>query len=375
MTKFLERLRPSAGLLTLLTITAILSSSFLHTAYADEQPPQVVAPDDTLAAGTLHNGGFDNTIWYEFNDRYGAWLAESWVPDGNFYQDPQDWRLWYMRGTGIIWSFSESSVIQGGIESVGMRTYDSDAILYGGLYQVIANVVPCMTYRFQIYGRSQPPSTAPTAPLRAGIDVVGWHPPTESGDPAVPNAFPSTTVWGAQQYYYYTFGPLSVEAEARASQITVFSNAYATGGHTHGIVWDTALLQELTTQLVTDPGNPPDPSGISNLAATPSGTSATVTWDTTTGAMGQVYYRLVATPFVTSTASYSYTTYLPMIARSTTAAEWRVSPLAATNTTAHSITLTGLTAGARYEYYVASRGLSNGTCTTWVSTEQQFTLP
>jgi hypothetical protein len=286
----------------------------------------------------------------------------------------QDWRLWYIRDTPLIQTFAEASVIHAGVEAVTIRTYDGD-IHQGGLYQMIYDTTPCLLYNFQIYGRSQPdPGQSPYTALRAGIDQIGWHPNTEGGDPAV-GAFPATTVWGAAADYKFTFGLLTVTAEARASKIAAYAYADARGGRRNAIIWDTGSLSDVTPAMIHDPDDLPAPDGnVYGVSAVPGSNNATISWNTINNAVGQVYYRLIPSGG-TVIPGYPYTLYLPII-RGGVTLDWVASPLNKTPMTVHSAVLTGLLPDSTYEYRVVSRGLSGDVCRTWVSAVGSFeTLP
>jgi hypothetical protein len=246
--------------------------------------------------------------------------------------------------------------------------------MLGGLYQVVYNTTPCLTYEFTMYGQSRPTEGNDSlSALQVGIDRSGWHPDTAS-DPAVHNSFPSTTVWGDSHKYEFGYGLLSVSAEAWAEEIAVYTYADASGGTSHAILWDTGSLAEATPDLLSDPNNPPAASGISGLSASVGNTSATINWNTSVSAIGQVYYRFVSdnTTPVSSTTSFTHTVYLPLV-NNEFPPSWHATDLNKTPSTSHSVTITGLQANTTYEYIVASRGLSGGQCATWVSSKKEFT--
>jgi hypothetical protein len=387
MQLFGHRLRLVAGsAVALLTVVALLVSPHsLGPAYADRGavPPPPEGDDSPSATASLHNPGFDNHDWYFFHDRYdpsyppGPDGMKPLLPDddnnlGNNIPENilQDWRLWYMRNTPLIQTFAEASLAQS-VEAVAVRTYNGD-VHQGGLYQVIYDTAPCLVYQFQMQGRSQPdPGENPYSTLMVGIDRVGWHPDSEV-DPAVPGAFPGTTVWGTAHDYKRTYGPLSVTAEALATKISVFTYAYALGGRRHAILWDTGSFQDVTPAMIHDPLDLPAPGGTSVPGVTAGSTSASITWNTTYAALGQVYYRLVAGPTISPTTPLTYTVYLPFIGRNFGGNPWQASALNKTPTTSHAATLIGLQPGSTYAFIAVSRGLSGGQCVTWVSEEYEF---
>ncbi len=362
----------------MIALVALLSTAPHLPAHAQGQttPPDPQAKTSPAGSASLHNPTFDNHDWYEFNRRYqSAYPAGSWLPDddNNLNDDipessRQDWRLWFQNGTDIVETDPEQ-VYAHSIEGVQIRPYGGGHQL-AGLYQVIYNTTPCLVYQFQMYGQSRPEGGDTWAVLQVGIDQVGWH-PDSTNDPAV-HAFPSTTVWGPSHDYKWTYGPLTVTAEALNTQITVFTYADSPGGRSHRILWDTGSFQDVTPAMIHDPDNLPSPGGISNLSVTPGSTTAQVTWTTAEAALGQVYYRKLPTPGSPPTGTVIFQVYLPLVARSG-GVTWQATPLNKTPTTSHSETITGLEPDSTYAYIVVSRGLSGGQCVTWVSSEQQFT--
>jgi hypothetical protein len=329
-----------------------------------------------LATPALKNAGFDNHDWYEFNNRYGHYLAGSWLPDDddNLYDTiplgiRQDWRVWFMDGWGIPEVDPEQVYIDY-IEAVQIRTYGSGSLL-GGIYQPIYDVTPCLWYEFSMKGQSRPEEAADTLiALQIGIDRVGWILPTT--DPAVHGSFPSTTVWSTAQQYQWKYGTLSVSAEAWANKLTVYTYAHADGGRSHRILWDTGTFQEVTPPTIYDPLSYASTGGISAVSATPGSGSALVSWTTTDSGIGQVFYHVKSAPAAPPSTLLSYTVFLPFVARPE---NWLYSDVNKTAATAHQVTLTNLESGYTYEYFVVSRGLSGNQCISWVSEKKTFVVP
>lgn len=354
--------------LSMIVLISLLGMRTGVTVNAQQTEPPVAAA--SLAGPVLQNPGFDNTRWYEFNDRYGTWLAGSWVPDDDDGQRLQDWRLWYMRGTPIPKSFAEATIKQAGIESVALRTYSGN-VQEGGLYQVLYNVTPCLHYQFQMYGFSRPDYGLPNpaAQLRVGLDPTGWH-TNPSVDPAMPGYYPASIVWSAPQDFKSDFGLLQVTAEARSDKVTVYTRALAYGGVKHAIVWDSGAFQEATPAMLHDPNALPAPT-IATPSVTRDRTWATISWTTSASAVSQVYYALRPAGGGTP-PDYPYKTYLPLVTGGTPPT-WTASPINKTPATVHAVMLSGLLPGRTYDFVVVSRGLSGDACTTWVSAVQQFT--
>lgn len=339
-------------------------------------PPDLTAVSAPAVTASLHNPTFDNHDWYEFNNRYGHYVTGSWVPDDdNNYPDQsplpatlQDWRLWFQHGTDIVEVDPEQTYRHSGSEAVQIRPYGS-GVQIAGLYQIIYNTTPCLTYQFQIYAQSRPEGSDDyLTALQAGINPGGWY-PVSPDFPAVKNF--GNTVWGPSRTYIWSYGLLTVTAEVTNTRATVWTYGDAKGGRSHRILWDTGSFQEVTPGLIPDPDNPPTPSGISYLAVITSTTSVTITWNTSL-ALGQVYYRQVSCPStpVSPTTGLTYTVYLPLVSRYV---GWSSTALNKNLLTAHSEVISGLQPGCTYEYIVASRGISGGQCVTWVSDKRTFT--
>jgi hypothetical protein len=353
--------------LTVLGISVLVDSPHSVDAGVKAAPPKPMDDRSVADGASLHNPGFDNHTWYDFNERYsyGVLSPHSWMPDDDTAGGPQDWRIWYLNGAIPILTWASTDEHAASTDrAVKSRTY-WDGKYHAGIYQVVPNATPCLTYQFQMYGRAKPGDNDSVYDLQVGIDREGYYPP----DVAVHN-FPSSIVWGISHPEYTTgYGLLSVTAEAWGDTITVFTYADADGGE---ILWDTGSFQEVTPADLIDPDDPPAPSGIYSLQVSTSKTSATVNWSTASDALGQIYYRFVNGPSTPpSTETYSHTVYLPYVARPRS--PWLSTELNKSATASHSQVIGSLKPGSTYEYLVVSRGLLGGECVTWVSDERTFT--
>lgn len=362
-----NRLHLSLGLGVLIALAAAVPLSQSPYVYAEEgaAPPDPAEDNAIAAAASLHNPNFDNHIWYNFNERYsyGSLSPHSWMPDDNTAGGPQDWRIWYLDGSIPIltWASNDEEATSTD-KAIKSRTYwGSD--YRAGVYQVIRNATPCLTYQFQMHGKFRPADSGDVLQaLKVGIDRKGYYP----SDVAV-HGFPSTTVWGTSHPEYSGYyGSLKVTAEAWGNTITVFTYADADGGE---VVWDTGDFDEVTPSQIIDPDNPPSPSGINITSVVTTSTTAQINWTTSAAALGQVYYRLASSDVAPSTLPNK--TYLPLATWG--GSPWQATTLDKTPVTSHSVTISGLQSGRRYAYIVASRGLSGGQCATWVSNELTFT--
>jgi len=354
------------GLGVLIAFAASLPLSQSPYVYAGEgaAPPDPAEDNAIAATASLHNPNFDNHIWYNFNERYsyGSLSPHSWMPDDDTAGGPQDWRIWYLDGSIPIltWASNDEEATSTD-KAIKSRTYwGSD--YRAGVYQIIQNATPCLTYQFQMHGKFRPGDSGDVLQvLRVGIDRKGYYPP----DVAV-HGFPSTTAWGTSHPEYSGYyGSLEVTAEAWGNTITVFTYADADGGE---VVWDTGDLDEVTPPQIIDPDNPPYPSGINITSVITTSTTAQINWTTSAAALGQVYYQPASSGGTPSTLPNKI--YLPLVAHA--GPSWQVTTLNKTPTTSHSVTISGLDPGRKYTYIVASRGLDGGQCETWVSSEREF---
>jgi hypothetical protein len=379
----------SAALVVSLGVTLILAPivSYAHVEQGQVATPPLPGDAGAVAdAPSLHNPNFDNDLWYHFPDRHAPTYPPGvWVPDGNWwvewydwpvYGDPQDWRLWFKHGTDIVDSDANHDHVHSGTHSVMMWTPTDSGHQVAGLYQLIENTTPCFTYKFQMYGYSRQKEASDNLnDMKVGIEQKGWL-LNKDYAPAVHN-WPTTMVWGASHPEYENgFGLLEVTAEALSTQITVFTYADAVDGSSSKIHWDTGSLQEIPlTGLISDPENPGgDDSGITfGPAVLPAYTSARIEWNTSSVAVSQVFYRLVANPSGPVSPPGTllpFAIYLPFLGRGSV--PWLSTGLTP-SAESHSVVISGLQSGSTYEFYVVSRGVSDDACVNWVSDPREFT--
>jgi hypothetical protein len=368
-----------AVLVVLVALVPVATSTFVY-AEQNTAPANWTGHDAVAASPSLHNPNFDNGHWYEFHIRYqGAYPTGVWVPAGTDMNDlTQDWRLWFLDGTDIVDCDPDTNYSHSGVESVKMRSFSWSSVnrQVAGLYQVITDIQPCRSYKFQMYGYSrQKESDDWLADFKVGIEPTGWH-PDSANDPAV-HSWPSTMVWGTSHTEYTSdFGLLEVTAEALDTEIAVFLYADARGGNSHKIHWDTGSFESVASSdnLLDDPDSRVvNESGITSGPTYTAGPEAvTVHWSTSADASNQVYYRRVSgTPSPPIGTLLTHVIYLPLVNRSQ--GPWLWTDVDDTSGTSHSILIMDLEPGTTYEYFVVSRGYSGGSCVLWVSNVKEFT--
>ena len=374
----LGSLGPVAVLVVLVALTPIATSTLVH-AERNTAPASRAGYDAVAADPSLHNPNFDNGYWYEFDLRYQrAYPSGVWVPAGTDMQDTtQDWRLWFLNGTDIVDCDPDDDYPHSGEESVKIRSFPGASVRrqVAGLYQVITDVEPCRTYKFQMYGRSrQKEADDWLEELKVGIEPTGWH-PDSANDPAV-HTWPAAMVWGTPHQYTGDYGLLEVTAEALDTEITVFLYADAHGGNSHKIHWDTGSFQSVASSedLLSDPEDRVvNTSGITNGPTSYTGdTWATISWDTSAESSNQVYYRYVSSAASPPPPSetFTYTLFIPLVNRSPS--PWLRTGVDATSGTHHAIYVDNLQSYSIYEYFVVSRGFSGTSCVLWVSNVDTF---
>ncbi len=161
---------------------------------------------------------------------------------------------------------------------------------------------------------------------------------------------------------------MSVTAEAWSDKVTVFTYSDLHGGRSARTLWDSASFEEVTDRIY-DPNSYVATGGLSD----PQYYNSTVTWTSAYSGISQVYYRVKPTSIVSPTTPLTYSIYLPLVSSNTE--PWSVTTVNRVPSTAHLATLTGLQSGTTYEYFVVTKGLFGGSCTTWVSPKKELTIP
>jgi hypothetical protein len=277
------------------------------------------------------------------------------------------WRPWYKHTTNLPVYDSERYTGRT-VSGYGMMMRDSQTSghnIDAGIFRVEANVELCHTYRFTMWVRSglEPATPASTdARMQIGISPSGFAP----DQIVLTDTDIGSIIWSGYanpQYYYQN---LSLEAEALASSMTLFTRANPTSDNNPYFFWDEGSFSEVPYVGDLVDITQPLPSAQGGLApsVTPATTYAQISWSTSAQTLGQVLYREVIS--VTAEMPEPYKVYLPFVARTNVSANWLISSVQDW-TTNHSITLTGLKSNTQYEYVVVSYGSYAGACTTLIS--------
>lgn len=290
------------------------------------------------------------------------------------------WKPWYQHGTDLPQILAEQytgRTVSG--YALMLKSYTAyNKNLHGGVFRQEI-VMPCHTYRFTMYSRSgldvQHPAP-PNARMRVGISPTGDFP----DEIVLTDSRINAITWSAPSNSQYAYENLSVEATAQGNTITVFTRAQPDPQNDIYIFWDEGSFSEvLRTSNLIDPTAPlPGATGyIYNINASPSSTSATISWNTgSNSTMGQMLYRRAPQGSAPPPDTYTNTVYLPLVMGGASGS-WSITGLRNWSTS-HQVQLTGLTSGATYEYVVVSYGYVEGSCRTLVSntsTPNRFTTP
>ena len=253
-------------------------------------------------------------------------------------------------------------------------------------------VTPCMDYQFSGYVRGDSTGYHP----RLGINPLGQRMPlkppekTEYGCGPDPDGnsicykeglnwvdMPSATVWGNEiDLPPQTWsGPVTVTTEALSTTISVWTYT-SPGTGSQSTYWDLMSLYQVPKKTLAQNGEIPAPDGTLNPTVTPGTTTAQVQWNTTSAALGQVFYRLHPTPPLSDTSHLTHTVYLPVIQNFNNCATddfGSCTGVESATGSIYSVSLGGLRPGTAYDYVVMSRRLDGSTCLSSASVTGTFT--
>lgn len=179
---------------------------------------------------------------------------------------PQGWRVWFIphretdpQGVNyppIYAQTSEPNRVKSGAGA--QRLFTENRTFTAGTYRVVSNVKVGSKLRFSMWGQSW--STNDNSPIsaRPSTDIklkIGIDPGAE-GD-TQPSPFNGRVVWSAEQDAKDAFAQFTVEAEATASTVIVWTYATMKDVVRHNeVFWDDALLEVIapapTARTVSD---------------------------------------------------------------------------------------------------------------------------
>jgi hypothetical protein len=278
------------------------------------------------------------------------------------------WKPWYEHQTDLPF-YGHEAFSGRTVSGYALMMYSRAAgnhNINAGVYRT-ENVQMCQTYRFTMNVRSGlepaiPPS--PNARMLLGISPTGFTP----GEIVLSQTDLANITWSQTAYPYLRYENLSVEAEAKASTMALYTRAIAPADNSPYFFWDEGSFTAVArTDNLVDPNQPlPAPhGGLAPVVSSVTTTSAQIHWSTPGTMIGQVLYRPV---FTASTPSpqQPHAIFLPLVMNGGDGDAWRTTPLQAW-ASSQSVQLSGLTPGTEYEYVVVSYGAYNGTCSTLIS--------
>jgi LysM repeat protein len=205
--------------------------------------------------GTLLSEGFEDNFQADPNCKQGVCNV------------PAGWGVWYVPRTendppGVNFQ-PQADRAPGRARSgaAAQRLWVESATFTGGIYRIVTGVPVGARVRFTIWGRvwstndNSPISSRPSRDIRVkvGIDPLG-------GDNGRPSPFNGQVIWSAEQEAKDAYTQFSVEAEARAATVILYTYTTMKDSVRHNeVFWDDATLE------VTAPPATPTPE----VTATP----------------------------------------------------------------------------------------------------------
>ncbi|MGB9776083.1 MAG: hypothetical protein ACPLYD_14275 [Anaerolineae bacterium] len=285
------------------------------------------------------------------------------------------WELWYEHGTALPRFGPETwngRTVSG--YALMMYWYDNKNI-HAGVYRK-ESVQPGRIYCFTMWSRSGLDSQNPAPPnarIQIGISPTGDYP----GQLVLTPERINNIIWSEEVNPQYRYERQGIVAQAKATQITVFTRARPDPQNSPYVFWDEGAFVEIPLMGDAQP-LPPDSPLIQSVSVVTSTNSAQISWSTApTRTLGQILYRRIGSTesiTVTIPETMTHKVYLPVVHRMGPWQRSEVGPLG----TSHAIQLQNLEPKSIYEFVVVSYGYINGTCTAVVSgstTPRRFYTP
>ena len=303
----------------------------------------------------LENGGLNGDYYKAYPNHHTAPEWGRWWIDGSFLPE-------YDRSRG-----SEPYIE--GDRSQRLHSWGDEWV--SGIYQV-ATVAPCTIYQLDGWIRSD--SVTGVLPnTRVGLDPTGTQ-LTKSQDSGAISGFPVLTQWSSIGTQLFTWDHFTTQAEAFGDQVTAVVYAAPQPGSSHQTPYYAMYFDALSlTEIAFPDDRLPAPSSwtptglITNLTTNYAGGALTIEWDTTSEASTQVWYSIEdPSEPVTSTTSYTYTTYLPIISNFRPPTAY-ITTLDTTPALHHQAVITGLESSQYVTLVALSRRPTGTSCTTEAS--------
>jgi hypothetical protein len=284
------------------------------TSRPSQETGGVRSPGDTsvtIGANLLHNGSFDNGVWYE---RFRGW-------------SPAGWYQWFTCGDDAPEHAVGKDLPHSGKEYVRIHMWAH--AWRGGILQTVPDIQPGHWYRLTAHGWFARTADDPRSHARIGLDPAGAQreqfgvdvtkhpaPPYNEcvgDDPRTQERdwpdFPDTTVWSEEHDYFDRWGRFEVEAEATSDVVTAIlycdPEQRQADEPIYEMNWDTVSLYEIpwpARRLIAVDAvmNADDRIKGLHVNVQPDLDTAQVTWRTPVpGGASQVLYRFLDSEAVT----------------------------------------------------------------------------
>jgi len=299
----------------------------------------------------LDNGGLNGNYYWSYPNHYTA----------------PEWGRWWIDGS-VLPEFDRTRNSEPYIEGDrAQRMHKWGSVFVSGIYQV-ATVTPCTNYQLGGWVRSDS-VTGAHPNTRIGLDPTGTQ-LTKSQSSGAVQSLPALTRWSATGTQLFTWEQFTAEAEAYGDRMTAILYAAPQPGssqtHYYAIYFDAFSLTEIPfpDDRLPAPSSWTPTGFISNLTTNYAGGALTIEWDTTSEASTQVWYSIEdPSEPVTSTTSYTYTTYLPIISNFRPPTAY-MTTLDTTPALHHQAVITGLESSQYVTFIALSRRPTGTSCTT-----------
>ncbi len=203
----------------------------------------------------IFNEGFEGNF---ANDASPA--ATAYCKNGNC-DVPEQWNVWFIprrdsdqQGINFQPKFVKADATSGRVRGGGaQRIYEENKTFTAGIYRVVKNVQVGSKLRFSAYGQiwstrdESPISARPSSGIRLkiGIDPLG-------GIDGQPRPLSNQVIWSNEQESSNGYITFTVEAEAKAADIIVYTYATMRDPVRHNeVFWDDAVLEYAAAAVAT----------------------------------------------------------------------------------------------------------------------------
>ncbi len=204
---------------------------------------------------------------------------------------PEQWNVWFIprrdsdqQGINFQPKFVKADAASGRVRGGGaQRIYEENKTFTAGIYRTVQSVQVGSKLRFSVYGQiwstrdESPISARPSSGIRlkVGIDPFG-------GIDGQPRPLSNQVIWSSEQEASNGYVTFTVEAEAKAATVIVYTYATMRDPVRHNeVFWDDAVLEYVSAAPAAAPAvaetAPADAAAIPADAPTAEATPAGVT--------------------------------------------------------------------------------------------------